>query len=116
MNKMNINDLLPRLKKVKKSGNGYSAQCPAHDDKKNSLSVSETSEGKPLLKCFAGCSYSQILAALGISTNENEKQSSEKIVATYNYTDENGKLLYQNIRFAPKNFRHGHFDQNGNRV
>ena len=28
-----------------------------------------------------------------------------EVVATYDYTDEGGRLLYQNVRFEPKDFR-----------
>ncbi len=34
-------------------------------------------------------------------------------VAWYDYTDENGRLLYQVVRFVPKTFRQRHKDQSG---
>ncbi len=111
---MNIDDLLPQLQNVKKTGNGYTARCPAHDDQKNSLSVKQADEGKVLFHCFVGCTYEQISFALGISKEVN--QSSKEIVAIYDYKDENGTVLYQNIRFAPKEFRQRHFDQDGKPV
>jgi hypothetical protein len=36
-----------------------------------------------------------------------------KIVATYDYTDEAGKLLFQSVRFEPKDFRQRHPGANG---
>lgn len=41
------------------------AQCPAHDDRNPSLSITEVS-GKVLLYCYAGCSTASILEALGL--------------------------------------------------
>jgi hypothetical protein len=43
--------------------------CPAHDDAKPSLSVTE-SDGRILCKCFAGCGIDDICAALGITTKD----------------------------------------------
>lgn len=40
--------------------------APAHDDRSPSLAVSEGSDGRVLLKCWAGCRYSQIMAAIGL--------------------------------------------------
>ena len=40
------------------------ARCPAHDDRSPSLSLKVGDGGKLLLKCFAGCEYSAIKAAL----------------------------------------------------
>jgi AAA domain len=57
-------DILVRLDRVRKSGAGWTARCPSHEDKKNSLSISEAN-GKPLLHCFAGCTFEQIMAAIG---------------------------------------------------
>jgi len=46
------------------SGKGWVACCPAHDDTTPSLSINETSAGKVLLKCFAGCPQAAVIAAL----------------------------------------------------
>ncbi len=40
------------------------ARCPAHDDDNPSLSIRDGNVGTLLLKCFAGCQYREILAAL----------------------------------------------------
>ncbi|MCL2412256.1 MAG: hypothetical protein FWC97_11510 [Treponema sp.] len=62
--KFNIN----MLQNVKPgtSRNQFTAKCPAHDDKNNSLSV-RLEEDKTLLYCFAGCTTESIVAALGLS-------------------------------------------------
>src|SRR5687767_1620534 len=58
-------DILPRLKAVHRSGDGWTARCPAHDDKLNSLSLSHR-DGRWLLRCHAGCGWEDVVAALGL--------------------------------------------------
>lgn len=58
--------LLAKLPGAKKSGNGWSACCPAHDDQRASLSISEGDDGTALLKCHAGCDTAAVLAAVGM--------------------------------------------------
>lgn len=41
--------------------------CPAHSDRHGSLSVTELSDGKVLLRCWAGCDTEQVLDAIGWS-------------------------------------------------
>jgi hypothetical protein len=50
-----------------KTANGWQTCCPAHDDSKPSLAVSESSDGSVLLKCHAGCTASDVVAAIGLS-------------------------------------------------
>lgn len=59
--------LLSRLKDVTKSGDGWMACCPAHDDRTPSLSIGEGREGRVLLKCFGeGCSVDAICESVGL--------------------------------------------------
>ncbi len=58
--------VLPKLRGVRRVGSGWMATCPAHEDKRPSLAVSEGNDGRILLKCFAGCSVDSICAALGV--------------------------------------------------
>jgi len=56
--------------KPRQLSNGqWQAHCPAHDDAKPSLSVTE-SDGCILLHCFAGCGIDDICAALSITTKD----------------------------------------------
>jgi putative DNA primase/helicase len=41
-----------------------SCKCPAHEDSSPSLSVSETADGRVLVKCHAGCTQDKVIAAL----------------------------------------------------
>ena len=63
---MRLPEILHRLNNVKRSGDGYSARCPAHRDRLNSLSVRGGKGGKVLLYCHAGCAFGAITKALGL--------------------------------------------------
>jgi hypothetical protein len=62
-------NILARLKGVRCGGKGWTAQCPAHEDEENSLSVHHR-DGKWLVKCHAGCDWQAIIAAIGVSPSE----------------------------------------------
>lgn len=106
---MQIGDFLNKLEGVKSQKGGRIARCPAHDDRKASLSVSEGDDGRILLKCHAGCEADAIAGALGLTMADLfvEKRSSggRVIETTYDYRDEAGKLSFEVVRYAPKDFR-----------
>ncbi len=62
--------VLSRLDKVRKAGAGYTARCPAHEDRTASLSVTAGNDGRLLLHCFAGCSIGDITGAIGLTIND----------------------------------------------
>jgi putative DNA primase/helicase len=98
----------------RKSGAGYMACCPAHSDSNPSLSIVER-DGIPLVHCHAGCEQSTVvdaLKALGLWP-EHEPKVTRRIVATYDYTDEAGELLYQVVRYEPKTFKQRYPDGAG---
>lgn len=71
---MVIQDVLPKLQKVKSTKRGHwIARCPAHDDRSPSLSISEVAGGKVLVHCFTGCTYESIISALGIDRRQTSK-------------------------------------------
>lgn len=121
---MTLNEIILRLEKVEKCGSGYKALCPSHDDQRRSLSLRE-SDGKILLKCFAGCDTQTIISALSLDmkdlfVNSNDfrfknqpKAQTKRIAETYDYTDENGELLFQAVRYEPKDFCQRRPDGNG---
>ena len=49
---------------ARRNGTGYMVRCPAHDDHNPSLQVTTGTNGKTLVKCFAGCSQDAVVAAL----------------------------------------------------
>lgn len=95
---------------LKRTGeHSWMAKCPSHDDSKASLSVGRGDDGRALLKCQAGCAIGDIVAELRLQMVDlfPEKQHGARppIVAEYSYRDEKGELLYQVVRFDPKDFR-----------
>jgi 5S rRNA maturation endonuclease (ribonuclease M5) len=89
----------------KRIASGWIARCPAHDDRNPSLSITDGSE-KVLLHCHAGCPQSAVIASLrSIGAWRPDHQEQSWIVATYDYTDERGDLLYQVLRYHPKAFK-----------
>lgn len=105
---MKIEKILSKLEGVKKSGDQWIAQCPAHDDHKPSLSLTESSDGSILVHCFAGCTFDEVVKAIGLGYEiffpEEDKDTKQKIVASYDYVDEEDKLLYRKLRWTPKGF------------
>jgi len=111
---LDIKEILSRLKKVQGGHGQWKACCPAHDDKTPSLSVKEGNDGRVLMHCHANCTLEQITAALGITSDDllpdelkerrKTKTSYPPIVATYNYYDDEGKLLAQKLRREDKSF------------
>jgi len=63
---MTVQELLSQLDGVRHTPRGWTAKCPAHDDRRPSLSIRETDDGQTLVYCFAGCSVEAICAALGL--------------------------------------------------
>jgi hypothetical protein len=47
-----------------RTGAGWTARCPAHDDRTPSLSLTDTKDGKLLVRCHAGCDQKDVIAAL----------------------------------------------------
>ena len=51
----------------RRSGSGWSARCPAHDDRRASLSVGEGDDGRALIHCHARCTPEAVCNALGLT-------------------------------------------------
>ena len=62
--------VLGRLRGARRSGNGWLARCPAHDDHAPSLSIAEGPDGRVLLRCHAGCETEAVVRALGLSMRD----------------------------------------------
>lgn len=107
-----------RLERVRRSGSGWEARCPAHEDQRASLSIGEGQDGRILLTCHAGCSLDAILLALdlkkedlfppGTKNRTSSSSSRERITFRYDYRDEHGTVLYQVERTDRKNFWQRH--------
>jgi putative DNA primase/helicase len=78
------------------------------------LSISEK-DGKVLYYCHAGCSQTDVIEALkarGLWESE-KRDPGRRVCKTYDYCDEYGELLYQVVRFEPKDFVQRHPDGHG---
>jgi 5S rRNA maturation endonuclease (ribonuclease M5) len=107
-----IDIVITKLPDVREVSGRRMARCPAHEDGTASLSIGEGSDGRVLLHCFAGCKVDAICAAVGLSvkdlmpTGETLNRNFKPvIVAEYDYRDEAGELIFQAVRFEPKDFR-----------
>lgn len=114
---MNIDTFLTHFKDVKKTSlNQWQARCPAHDDRRPSLSIGLRGE-RILLDCKAGCSSEVVLRSVGLKMRDlflgNGKPDRNSIEATYDYQNADGKLLFQVVRRQPKNFFQRQPDGNG---
>lgn len=116
-------DIARRLGAARKAGDDWSCKCPAHEDNKASLSIKDK-EGKLLVHCHAGCHQDDVVNQIKLMgmwpSNEKRKYEPPKVVmnlvapsapgkgeiaATYDYVNEQGELLYQAVRYEPKDFR-----------
>lgn len=107
---MTLDEVKSHLKGVRKSGEGIVALCPAHEDKKQSLSVKEEKD-KLLIHCHAGCSAEAIVSAMGLRMADlfngdrpEPATTRRRIIEVYCYCDERSELLYQAVRLDPKGF------------
>lgn len=110
----------------------YEACCPTHGDKKASLIIGPGDTGVRV-KCLAGCRTEDVLAAVGLTMRDlfydHDRPSAPKAAApkappppredkpkddpaekrrverVYAYTDEQGKILFEVVRYVPKDFR-----------
>jgi putative DNA primase/helicase len=101
--------VLERLPHARRNGPGYIAHCLAHDDRHASLSVTEGADGRALLSCHAGCSFENVIDALGLKNTDLfpkplKNKTRRTICARYDYNDEQGQLLSQALRYDPKGF------------
>ncbi len=101
--------ILQKLSGVTKNGNGFQALCPAHDDRTSSLSIASGKSGNVVIHCHASCETKAILDAVGMSMKDlypaRVESLQQQVVATYDYCDENGDLLFQTVKYQPKTYR-----------
>lgn len=113
-----VEKIVSCLEGVRETEGGFMAKCPAHDDRQASLSISEGNEGRVVLHCHAGCEPEAVVTGMGLEMRdlfpeEPARKPVRKIVAEYDYKDEQGALLFQGIRFEPKGFRQRQPDGKG---
>jgi hypothetical protein len=57
-------EIIARTLGGRRAGGGWIACCPAHEDRKPSLSITGAKGGKVLVRCHAGCEQARVVAAL----------------------------------------------------
>ena len=68
---MTIDEFLGKLQGVTSDGKGgWMACCPAHDDHNPSMHVNVGADGRILVKCYAGCTTADIVAALRLKMRD----------------------------------------------
>lgn len=110
-----VRHVLNLLVKVKQTASHqWEAKCPAHDDKRSSLSISRGTDGRALLHCHAGCELDEVLRKLHLERNDlfvskpkapaPRKPGDKKYERIYDYEDEDGRVFYQVCRAKGKKF------------
>lgn len=116
---------LQHFKVSKRYGDKAQCNCPAHNDKQASLTISK---GKKctLFHCHAGCTLEDILSAAGLEKKDTfydaepqgtnwqayvEKREKRKIEAVYNYVSScNGEYAFTKIRLEGKKLLYGRLE------
>jgi hypothetical protein len=65
-----LESVIAKLPGAKKTRKGWMARCPAHEDRKPSLSVSEGDDGRVLVKCHVGCPAVNIVSAMNLTLRD----------------------------------------------
>ncbi len=111
-----------RYFKIKKRyGDKTQCQCPAHDDKHASLTITKGRKCT-LFYCHAGCTIDEILGVVGLEKKDTfydveprspnwrayvESREKRKIEAVYNYFSINGSYAFTKIRLEGKKIIYG---------
>lgn len=99
---MKIEEFLSYLKNVKRvRENEYMALCPAHNDKKPSLSVGlSENKNQILLHCYAGCSADDVLNTVGLKKKDLFNNKGDFIMnkTSYTYYNADGTIAYTKTR------------------
>src|SRR5262249_34975536 len=102
--------------------------CPAHADKNPSLDVGVAppdSRWRLTWHCYAGCNIPEIRTtpiAAGVpphafaSRNGTTRNGRRGIIDVYPYTDDDGNVLYEKVRYTPKAFQQRRSDGNGGHI
>lgn len=99
------NFCLAQLPSMKLSGSEWRGPCPIHGGKNDSFAIkADTGQWYCHSKCGRGGSFKELLERLGVAPARRPGKRKGTIVAEYDYCDEMGTLLFQNVRYEPKSF------------
>jgi len=113
--RLTFDEILSHFKGVKRIGdNKAKALCPAHADRNPSLDLTYTAEGATLGICRAGCDFvKNVCPAAGLDIKQlmppsngrtHTTSNADRIVQVYQYTDADGTVLFEKVRYLPKRF------------
>jgi putative DNA primase/helicase len=116
---MTAAELAGRILGARDNGAGqWCGHCPNHEDRRASLSWRD-GDRSVLVKCHAGCAVEAITAAVGLRVGElfydaePDERGRRRQVAVYDFRDEVCTLLFQVVRYTPKDFRQRRPDGRG---
>lgn len=102
-----VESFLSRLNGVRRTGTGWQARCPCRNDDDNpSLSIGQGKDGRVLVNCHRGngCDAIEICSSLGMKVTDlyppRQEERKLTLVATYDYRDETGAIVFQKQRFV----------------
>ena len=109
--------ILGLVDRPRQNGSGWSARCPAHEDRDPSLSIKEGLNGKVLLYCHAGCTLDAICDALKIQKTDLFEKSSEGYQRQpFKLVDITGRTIARHIRTdLPNGDKDLQWERNGKR-
>lgn len=113
----NIGDILNKLSNVKAiKDKEWQSDCPCvgHDTPQKHLSITDTGD-KALVKCFGNHTYEDICQALeydSLSYHTEKAETPKRVDKVYQYI-KNGKVIFECVRYQPKDFRQRRPDGNG---
>lgn len=115
---------LRHFKIKKRYGDKSQCQCPAHDDKHASLTITKGRKCT-LFYCHAGCTVDEVLNAAGLEKKDTfydveprspnwkayvEAREKRKIEAIYNYVSINGTYAFTKVRCEGKKILYGRME------
>jgi hypothetical protein len=65
-----VDRVLSQLENIRQQNGYFMAHCPAHDDRDPSLSITEADDGRVLINCFSGCTFDEVVAAMGLEARD----------------------------------------------
>ncbi len=94
-----------------RKGDELGCLCPFHEETKPSFSYNVVKGAYYCQACKTRGGWKKLAQQLGITTapdrgaRRRQAKAARRIVAEYDYRDERGELLFQTVRFDPKDFR-----------
>jgi len=89
----------------RRSGKSWSAKCPIHEDRRASLSISESDNGNSLLCCHAGCETKKIVEAIGLKEHDLFSDSPSALSTSTQSRQSRGKRQFRRQDQAEPNVK-----------